>query len=263
MDNPRIYGQPPFRVAVIHGGPGAGGEMAPAARQLAANRGILEPIQTEASLDGQVEELRTILEAHADRPVTLIGYSWGAWLSYILAARHRDLVRKLILVSSGPFEASYVAELEATRMGRLSAEEKTEFQSILKALADGATEDKDALLSRLGALASKTDSYDPIPTVPGGPDSVKASGDIFKNVWQEAAEMRKTGALLKLVNHIACPVMAIHGNYDPHPAEGVREPLSKVLPDFQFKLLTKCGHTPWKERQARDRFYEVLEESLG
>jgi pimeloyl-ACP methyl ester carboxylesterase len=262
MDNPRIYGQPPFRVAVIHGGPGAGGEMAPVARQLAANRGILEPIQTEASLDGQVEELRTILEAHADLPVTLIGYSWGAWLSYVLAARHRDLVRKLILVSSGPFEASYVAELEATRMSRLSTKEKTEFQSIVKALSDAATEDKDALLSRLGALASKTDAYDPVPTVPGDPDAVKTSGDIFKNVWQEAARMRKTGALLKLGKLVACPVLAIHGNYDPHPAEGVRDPLSEAIRDFRFVLLTKCGHTPWKERQARDRFYEVLETTI-
>jgi pimeloyl-ACP methyl ester carboxylesterase len=263
MDNPRIYGQPPFRVAVIHGGPGAGGEMAPVARQLAANRGILEPIQTEASLDGQVEELRAILEAHADLPVTLIGYSWGAWLSYILAARHRDLVGKLILVSSGPFEAHYVTELEATRMGRLSAEEKAEFQSIVKGLADAATEDKDALLSRLGALASKTDSFDPVPTVPEEPDSVKASGDIFRNVWQEAARIRKTGALLKLGKLIACPVLAIHGNYDPHPAEGVRDPLSSTLRDFRFVLLTQCGHTPWEERQARDRFYEVLETAIG
>jgi pimeloyl-ACP methyl ester carboxylesterase len=263
MDNPRIYGQRPFRVAVIHGGPGAGGEMAPVARQLAVNRGVLEPIQTKASLDGQVEELKTSLEAQADFPVTLIGYSWGAWLSYILAARHRDLGRRLILVSSGPFEEEYVAELEATRMGRLSAEEKTEFQSIVKALANAAAEDKDTQLARLGALASKTDSYDPILTESDGSDTVKASGDIFKGVWQEAAQMRKTGPLLKLAKRITCPVLAIHGNYDPHPAEGVRDPLSKILPDFRFTLLTKCGHTPWMERQAKDRFYGVLEEELS
>ena len=27
---------------------------------------------------------------------------------------------------------------------------------------------------------------------------------------------------------IKCPVVAIHGDYDPHLAEGVREPLSRV-----------------------------------
>ena len=99
--------------------------------------------------------------------------------------------------------------------------------------------------------------------MPGGPDTVKTSGDIFKNVWQEAAQMRKTGALLKLGKLITCPALAIHGNYDPHPAEGVRDPLSGILADFQFKLLTKCGHTPWKERHAASRFYELLEEELN
>lgn len=28
MKNPRIYGKPPYRVALVHGGPGATGEMA-------------------------------------------------------------------------------------------------------------------------------------------------------------------------------------------------------------------------------------------
>ena len=46
MQNPRIYGDPPYQVALLHGGPGAGGEMAPVARELAGDRGVLEPIQT-------------------------------------------------------------------------------------------------------------------------------------------------------------------------------------------------------------------------
>ena len=97
--NPRIYGQAPFDVVVVHGGPGLGGEMAPVARELASDRGVLEPIQTAASLKGQIEELRTILAKDGDPPVTLIGYSWGAWLSYIIAAEYPALAKKLILIS--------------------------------------------------------------------------------------------------------------------------------------------------------------------
>jgi pimeloyl-ACP methyl ester carboxylesterase len=48
--------------------------------------------------------------------------------------------------------------------------------------------------------------------------------------------------------NIECPVVAIHGDYDPHPADGVRIPLSNVLKDFRFILLGKCGHVPWFER---------------
>ena len=35
MQNVHTYGKAPFTVAVIHGGPEAGGEMAPLARELA------------------------------------------------------------------------------------------------------------------------------------------------------------------------------------------------------------------------------------
>lgn len=56
--------------------------------------------------------------------------------------------------------------------------------------------------------------------------------------------------------------MAIHGDYDPHPAEGVRRPLSRVLDDFEFVLLESCGHRPWIERAARDWFYDILRQEL-
>jgi pimeloyl-ACP methyl ester carboxylesterase len=79
VENHRTYGAAPYTVAVVHGGPGAAGEMAPVARELARGRGIVEPLQTATSLEGQVEELRMTLESSTAPPVVLIGYSWGAW----------------------------------------------------------------------------------------------------------------------------------------------------------------------------------------
>jgi pimeloyl-ACP methyl ester carboxylesterase len=86
MDNallatPRRYGPPPFRVAVIHGGPGAPGEVAPVGRKLGTKYGVLEPFQTADSVSGQVEELADCLKTHGSPPLTLVGYSWGAWLA--------------------------------------------------------------------------------------------------------------------------------------------------------------------------------------
>ena len=60
IKNLRKYGKAPFSIAVIHGGPGAAGEMAPVANELASSWGILEPLQTAMSLQGQVEELTRI-----------------------------------------------------------------------------------------------------------------------------------------------------------------------------------------------------------
>ena len=67
MKNPRKYGKAPYKIAVIHGGPGAGGEMAPIARELASSWGVLEPFQTVTSLEGQIEELKTVLEKNRDK----------------------------------------------------------------------------------------------------------------------------------------------------------------------------------------------------
>lgn len=69
---------------------------------------------------------------------------------------------------------------------------------------------------------------------------------------------RRSGALLGLAQQILCPVVALHGDCDPHPAEGVEKPLSNVLREFRFILLKHCGHTPWIERQACEEFYAAL-----
>ena len=103
MNNIRIYGTAPFNIALVHGGPGAPGEMAPLARELASEMGVLEPLQTAGSIDGQVEELKDILEKHGNPPLIMGGFFWGAWLSFIVAAQYPSLVKKLILVSSPPF----------------------------------------------------------------------------------------------------------------------------------------------------------------
>ena len=106
MTNVRYYGSAPYQVAVVHGGPGAPGSVAAIARELSKKRSILEPIQTKTNLEGQIIELRDIIEEFGDMPITLIGHSWGAWLVVFVAARYPQLVKKLILVSSGPNENS-------------------------------------------------------------------------------------------------------------------------------------------------------------
>ncbi|MFA5367203.1 MAG: alpha/beta hydrolase [Dehalococcoidia bacterium] len=255
MKNLRIYGESPYSVAVIHGGPGAPGQMAPVARELSRDRGVLEPLQTAATLDGQVGELHDIIKKHGNPPVILIGSSWGAMLSYIFTARYPALVKKLIMVGSAVFDDRYAAGIQGTRLSRLDAEAKREVYSLVKELNEDAVEDKNKMLARLGELFTKGDAYDPITL---DTEVIEVSFDIHDRVWGDAINLRKSGELLKMGKKIKCPVVALHGDYDPHPAEGVREPLSKVLKDFRFITLERCGHLPWIEREAMGRFYELV-----
>lgn len=257
----RKYGKPPFNVAVIHGGPGAPGEMAPVAQELAASFGILEPLQTKNSIEGQVQELKEIIEQYAEVPITLIGFSWGAWLSWILTARYPALVKKLILVGSGPFDEKYVPQMRKTLLDRLSDAEKSELCALEQAFSNPNIPNKDEFFEKFGTLFGKADTYDALAP-DNQTDTLQPQFDIYNAVWPEAAQLRKSGELLKIGQLIACPVIAIHGDYDRHPAEGVQKPFSEVVKHFEFILLKNCGHKPWIEKSAKNEFYKILMREL-
>ncbi len=259
METLRRYGNPPFSLVVIHGGPGAPGEMAPVARELSAFRGVLEPLQTAVTLEGQVRELQEVLKEHGDLPVTLIGFSWGAMLSFIFTAQYPELVKKLILVGSGPYEEKYAANIMKTRINRLGKEDFENFLRLAKTLNEPSAKNRDEALCSFGKLISKADAYHPLPYKD---ELIQCSYESFKGVWEEASELRSCGKLLELGKEIRCQVIAVHGDYDPHPFEGVKEPLSRILKDFRFILLEKCGHRPWIEREAKERFYSLLRSEI-
>lgn len=259
MKNLRTYGKAPFKVAVLHGGPGAPGHMAPIARELSPDWGVLEPLQTTASLEGQVGELKAVLLENGDLPVTLIGSSWGAMLGFIFSARYSEFVEKLILVGSAVFEEQYATEIQETRFSRLSEEERRDARSLMETLNNSPVMDKNIALAQLGKLFTKADAYNPLTL---DTEDLEVQHNIYQGVWNDALALRKSGDLLELGEQIQCPVVAIHGDYDPHPAEGVQKPLSTVLKSFRFILLKNCGHLPWIEKEARDKFYEILREEL-
>ncbi len=259
MKNVRFYGNKPYTVAVVHGGPGAPGEMAPVARELASVTGVMEPLQTVASLDGQVAELHDVLEEHGNLPVTLVGWSWGAWLSFIFAARYPSFVRKLILIASGPYEEKYAEDIMPTRLNRMTEKQRAEVFRLSEILNNTLIEDKNAAFARLGEMITIADTYESLPYES---EVLESRYDIYDSVWRGANELRDSGKLLEFGREIRCSVIAIHGDYDPRPAEGVRVPLSRVLKNFKFILLEKCGHEPWIEKSARDKFYKILKNEL-
>ncbi len=259
MDNPRIYGERPVKVILVHGGPGAAGELAPVAKELSRARGVMEPLQTANTVAGQIEELKSLIESHAAPPVVLVGYSWGAWLSYILAARYPELVCRLVLISSGPFQDRYVHAIQATRISRLGDSEREEMVALMLVIEGRAAGDPEKAFHRFSELLTRTDAFDLLPEDEW---EITLDPNIFREVWAEASGMRTNGELLKLGATVECRVVALHGEHDPHPAEGVKEPLLGVLKDFKLVLLKKCGHRPWVEREAREDFFRALEAEL-
>lgn len=256
MNNPRKYGSSPYKIAVIHGGPGCQGQMAEVARELSGQYGVLEPLQTASSIEGQIRELHDILIDNAQTPITMIGHSWGAMLSILFTSKHPELVEKLIFVSSGPLDPKFTsADIMKVRLERMSDEEKAELEIASKKLVDPDLADKDSIFAQLGRLAIKIDSYDLLPSEN---DKLKIQYDIFCSVWGEAEKLRSSGGFIDALKNIKCRVLAIHGDHDPHSANGVKMPLTANIKELQFILLEKCGHYPWLERHAKSNFYSIL-----
>lgn len=251
----RQYGNTPSNVVVLHGGPGGAGEVEPFACELGhRSHAVLEPFQTGRTVDGQVDELASQIERFCTAPVAIVGWSWGAWLGCLLAARYGTLVRKLILVGSGPFEARYAAAIRTTKNSRLTNDQHTEMLDLRP------EEGNPDQVARFIELNDVTDTYarDTSPQ-----PCVSFDGAIHAAVWPEADEMRKSGALLDAVSAIRCPVVAIQGDYDPRPSEGVQVPLQAALPSADFIQLERCGHKPWQEAFAKDEFYRLVETAIA
>jgi pimeloyl-ACP methyl ester carboxylesterase len=256
----RKYGRPPFRVAVIHGGPGAPGYMAPVARELVHHIGVLEPLQTKASLRGQIEELENQLLGHAAAPVILVGSSWGSVLALFVAAGKKVAVGKLVLVGSAVFDAESSSRIEAIRLGRLSSEDRLKYDTIMQQLESAPPDKRDDLMNQWGELLDKSDIHDPLTTEL---EVIEVQHNIFSKVWPEFVALRdRPGYLENEFSKIEVPTVVIHGEYDPHPIEGIRPFLENCLSEISYHILPECGHYPWIERRARDRFYKILKDEI-
>lgn len=259
MDNLRTYGAEPYDLVLLHGGPGAPGSFESLARRLSISFGILEPFLLSFSIKDQIEELYSIVEQHSSGPLFFIGHSWGAWLGCLFASSYPEQVRKVIMIGAPPFSEEFAPKINETRNSRLTDSEKKDFTMALQQL-EVVNPDSNILPPILATLLSKTDIFEALA---GEKITSKFYPDVYRSIWTEATAMRRTGRLMEYVKEIRCPVVAIHGDFDPHPAEGVRNPLAEILPNFRFNLIERCGHYPWKEKFGKDILYKILYKEMG
>lgn len=198
----RLHGAGKSRVVVLHGGPGAAGEVGPLARNLVLpDRSVLEPFQTARSIDGQIEELHGQIVRRCDAPVVLIGWSWGAWLGLLYAARHPDKVGRLVVIGCPPFKEQEAEGISATRLARLDRDEVEQYERLSGQLGSA-----DAW-PRLSELFDKMDGYstDGRPAVP-----VSVDRAINQAVWRQATTMRRSGEAARRLVRSTMP-----GDCDP------------------------------------------------
>jgi pimeloyl-ACP methyl ester carboxylesterase len=259
MDNLRTYGAEPYDVVLLHGGPGAPGTLESVGRRLSISFGVLEPLILSLSVEAQLAELHSIVLNHSSKPLFFIGHSWGAWLSVIYASRYPDLVKKVIMIGAPPFEEKYVQRIEETRLSRLTEAEKPLFNLALKQLIS-LSSGEEIFSPELVSFLTRTDIFEALPG-----ESITSGfyPAVYRNVWDEASQIRSTGKLMDYTKDTRCQLVAIHGDFDPHPFEGVKDPLGGAISNFRFNLIERCGHYPWKEKYGKDILYKIFYKEMG
>jgi pimeloyl-ACP methyl ester carboxylesterase len=204
-------GKPP--VFVLHGGPGAAGHMAPAARGLADVYRVLEPFQRRAggeplTVARHIADQHEVCQHYApDRRPALLGASWGAMLALAYAAAHPDTAGPLILVGCGTFDPAARAEFR-----RIIAERTTD--EIRARLEQAARLSGNEGLRAMAKALTPIYSYDPLD-LPEEEMEIDAKG--HDETWNDMLRLQAEGVYPAAFAAIKVPVLMVHGAFDPHP----------------------------------------------
>jgi pimeloyl-ACP methyl ester carboxylesterase len=248
-------------VVLVHGGPGACGSLAPLARRLSARRSVMEPWSTATSVEGEIEEIAAAMRAAGVERAVLVGHSWGAWLVTLVAERHPEGIAGIVWIGCPPFTAAEAEAIGPTRTARLTPAARAEVEAILgRSPADPAAIDE-AAFARLGRIFATTDDVDPVEES-DEPDETVPSLAVYRGVWPEAAALRASGELLRRLRRVAVPIVAFHGDHDPHPIEAIARIGAEVVGGFRLERLAGCGHSPWRERRGGASFVVRLEAEI-
>jgi len=200
------------------------------------------------TVDQHVKDLACVVSQHApgEKPA-LVGESWGAMLALAFASRHPDRVSALVLIGCGTFDRRARARLQQTLEQRTTPE------------LEARLADLEAQVPIEAERAAKMHGLsDPIYTYRRATDAddLVEPFDLKGHVesWNDMVRLQDSGEYPAGFTAIRCPVVMLHGVYDPHPGAMIRDSLKTYIPHLEYQEFDECGHTPWVEELARDRF---------
>jgi pimeloyl-ACP methyl ester carboxylesterase len=256
------FGDKGQEIVVLHGGPGAAGSADPLAKGLSDEFSVVAPRQRRSgdqplSVSSHIEDLKTFIDQKYSSQPALIGESWGAMLALAFASRYPASVSCVALIGCGTFS-------EAARQ-RLVENRKQRIDKFLYAHPEYIGDLNLPFGQQVMKWHSIVDNYciddvDQIPRESVLFDEFDKKG--FEETWSDMLRCQHDGLYPQQFKSILCPVLMIHGSYDPHPGKVTYEELKKYIPHLEYRELEKCGHTPWKERFCKEVFIIILKQWL-
>jgi proline iminopeptidase len=253
---------------VLHGGPGAHHDyLLPQMLALAASRELIFYDQrgggqsrtddpTPVTWRTQVQDLGTVVNELGLRPLTIIGYSWGALLAllYTIEAAADSAFpapARLVLIEPAPLNRTWRAQFEAEFQARQTSPEINKLRDELAAsgLRDS---DPDAWRQRQFEIAVAGYFADPARATQLTP--FRVTGKVQQSIWDSLADYD----LIPRLSNLTVPALFIHGWQDPIPVDstlaGARAMRARCV------VLEGSGHVPYVEQP--DALFSAIEQFL-
>lgn len=264
-------------LVVLHGGPGlSSAYLAPDLDLLArghtlvfydqrgAGRSTVLTDSTRLRLADHIRDLEAVRRHFGLERVTLVGHSWGAGLAALYAREHPDRTARLVLVDPVPPRRSpWMQQFGRNLRAWMDSATAARFAEVAKA-RQGAS-DPVAACRAYWALFIHGYFSDPLdPTLPAKmrgdvcadpPDAIANGGVVGASVLGPMGDWDWRGDF----RGIRVPVLVIHGDRDPIPAESATE-WQAAFPDATLVLVEGAGHFPYVERP--EAFLRAVEEFL-
>ncbi len=168
-----------------------------------------------------------------------------------------------MLVGCGTYSLETRALFQGALERRLGEQARAKIHALkarLSAASDPAA--RDAALAELGAAYMAAESYDLLPDLEPVSEALLPDQAGHAQTWGDVLRLQALGSEPASFSAISARTLLIHGDVDPHPGAATRDLLRPFIPGLQYVELDRCGHEPWRERHARDRFVALVREWL-
>ena len=195
------------------------------------------------SMIQHVEDLDAFISATCDRPVHLIGHSYGAFVCLLLTGQYQDLVRTLVLaeppvttlfVSNSP-RPSEILKLLFTRPKTAAAIIKFGARGIAPATAEVKRGNLDKAIEIFGKVTLGSGAYESL--------SKERLEQVHENLIK--AEFLGSGYPpldIERIRQISIPILLVYSQGSPRLFHLLQDRLHELLPHAGQQLITGAAH---------------------
>jgi len=202
------------------------------------------PVSPDVSLDWHchLDDLRHLLDFWGIEKAVLIGHSWGALLSLLLASRYPERIDRLVLVAPASITSGdrndFLERLEsrAREMGLIEAQRE---------LIDSGLRRSDPEEFRRRAFELTLAPYLKEARIPNGLLPYGIAHRVREAVWRSLGEYDFTEEISK----VSVPVLMIHGEFDIIPLSSSQQIANSV--GARLEVFEDSGHMPFFEEYER------------